>query len=84
MPETDLAKIKAAKVIDERGISCPEPLIVTKQALVTIPIGAILEVRATDPTAPREIPIWARDAGQECLGVVKSNDYFRIFIRRKK
>jgi tRNA 2-thiouridine synthesizing protein A len=84
MAQVDLTKTRVTKVVDERSHACPGPLIETKKAIVSIPVGCILEVWASDPTAAREIPIWAKDVGHECLGVVPAEDYNRIFILRKR
>jgi tRNA 2-thiouridine synthesizing protein A len=84
MAQTDLSNIKVTKVVDERSHACPGPLIETKKAIVSIPTGCILEVWASDPTAAEEIPIWAKDVGHECLGVVAADGYSRIFVLRKK
>ncbi len=84
MTQVDLSKAKVSKVVDERSHACPGPLIETKKAIVSIPIGCILEVWASDPTAAREIPIWAKDVGHDCLGVIAADGYNRIFVVRKK
>ncbi len=84
MTQVDLSNIKVNKIVDERSHACPGPLIETKKAIGSIPIGCTLEVWASDPTAAREIPLWARDVGHECLGVVAGEGYNRIFVLRKK
>ncbi|WP_440996423.1 sulfurtransferase TusA family protein [Arhodomonas sp. SL1] len=35
--------------LDVRGLNCPLPILKTKKALVPLPAGAVLRVRATDP-----------------------------------
>jgi len=84
MAKVDLMKIKVTKVVDERAHACPGPLIETKKAIASIPVGGVLEVWASDPTATKEIPLWAKDVGHECLGVVVADNYNRIFVVRKK
>jgi TusA-related sulfurtransferase len=84
MAQVDLSSVKASKVIDERSYTCPRPLIETKKAITSIPIGHVLEVWASDPTAAMEIPLWAKDVGHDCLGVMAADGYNRIFVVRKK
>ena len=84
MAKVDLTKIKVTKVVDERAHACPGPLIETRKAIASIPVGCVLEVWASDPTAAKEIPLWAKDVGHECLGVAVADGYNRIFVLRRK
>ncbi len=84
MGQVDLSLLKISKVVDERSHACPGPLIETKKAIGTVPVGCILEVWASDPLAAREIPVWAKGTGHDCLGVVPADGYNRIFVMRKK
>ncbi len=84
MAQVDPAKIKVTKIVDERGHACPGPLIETKKAILSIPVGGVLEIWASDPIAAREVPLWAKTVGHECLGVVAASGYNRIFVVRKK
>jgi len=38
-----LADLKPDRVVNARGTSCPGPLVETKKAIATIPIGGVLE-----------------------------------------
>ena len=84
MSSLDLSGIKANKVVDARGTSCPGPLMDTKIAIATIPLGGILETMSTDEGTRRDIPVRAKATGQEFLGVITEPGYDRIFVRRLK
>ena len=84
MSSIDLSTVKANKVVDARGTSCPGPLLDTKIAITTIPVGAIVETMSSDEGSKADIPVWAKATGQEFLGVVSEAGYDRIFVRRKK
>lgn len=84
MSAADLSAIKADKVVDARGTSCPGPLLDTKIAITTVPVGGIVETMSSDEGSKADIPIWAKATGQEYLGVVSEAGYDRIFVRRKK
>lgn len=84
MSSLDLTTIKADKVVDARGTSCPGPLLDTKIAISTIPVGGIIETMSSDEGSKADIPIWAKSTGQEFLGVVSEAGYDRIFVRRLK
>jgi len=80
----NLAEIKANKVVDARGTSCPGPLLDTKIAMSTVPIGGIIETMSSDEGSKADIPVWAKATGQEFLGAVSEAGYDRIFVRRLK
>ena len=84
MSSIDLSTVKANKVVDARGTSCPGPLLDTKIAITTIPVGGIVETMSSDEGSKADIPVWAKATGQEYLGVVSEAGYDRIFVRRKK
>ena len=76
--------LTADKVVDARGTSCPGPLLETKIAIGTIPIGAVLETISSEPGTKADVPVWAEKMGHEYLGTVEENGYWRIYVRRKK
>lgn len=84
MSSLDLSAIKANKVVDARGTSCPGPLLDTKIAITTIPVHGIVETMSSDEGSKADIPVWAKATGQEFLGVVSEPGYDRIFVRRLK
>jgi TusA-related sulfurtransferase len=77
-------ELKADKIVDARGTSCPGPLLDTKRAIGTIPIGAVLETISSDPGTKADIPVWAEKLGHKYLGTIEENGYWRIFVRRMK
>ncbi len=80
----ELRKLKADKVVDARGTSCPGPLLAAKRAIAEVPVGGILEVLSSDPGTKRDLPLWAKKAGHEFLGVLEEPGYWRLFIKRMK
>jgi tRNA 2-thiouridine synthesizing protein A len=81
---SELLKLIADKVVDARGTSCPGPLLETKRAMATIPIGAVLETISSDAGTKADVPVWAKKMGHEYLGTVEENGYWKIYVRRKK
>lgn len=84
MSALDLASVKANKVVDARGTSCPGPLLDTKIAISTVPIGGTVETMSSDEGSKADIPVWAKATGHEFLGAVSEAGYDRIFVRRLK
>ena len=84
MTEVDLASIKAAKIVDARGSACPGPLLEAKKAIGTVPVGGTLEIWSNDPGTKKDIPLWAKKVGHECIGYAEGEGYARIFVVRRK
>jgi tRNA 2-thiouridine synthesizing protein A len=77
-------ELKADLTLDAKGLSCPMPLLKTKQFISKIKSGEILEVLGTDPGSKNDLPGWCVRAGHEFLGAKDESDFFRFFIRRGK
>jgi len=84
LSEEELRKLKADKVVDARGTSCPGPLLAAKREITAVPVGGVMEVLSSDPGTKRDLPLWAKKVGHEFLGVLEEPGYWRIFVRRKK
>lgn len=53
-------------VIDARGLRCPLPVLKAETALARLAPGGRLLVRATDPMARVDIPLFCRQRGYLC------------------
>ncbi|MBN1677679.1 MAG: sulfurtransferase TusA family protein [Candidatus Thermoplasmatota archaeon] len=82
--QNPLADLKPDKTVDARGTSCPGPLLETKKAIATIPVGGVLETISSDAGTNADIPVWAKKMGHEFLGSIEESGYWRVFVRRKK
>jgi TusA-related sulfurtransferase len=74
--------MKAAKIVDARGLHCPMPVIKTKKALEEINLYEILEVRTTDPASKADIPVLLKRLGH-CLIEIREETGVFIFIIKK-
>jgi tRNA 2-thiouridine synthesizing protein A len=81
---TELENITAAKVIDARGAACPGPLLDAKKAMPGVPVGSVVEIWSSDPVTKTDIGAWSNKVGHEFLGVLESDGYERVFVRRQK
>jgi tRNA 2-thiouridine synthesizing protein A len=79
----ELKNLKADKVIDARGMSCPGPLLAVKKAIVEVPSGGVMEVLSSDAGTCRDIPLWAKKMNHSYLGNVEEAGYWRIFVKTK-
>jgi TusA-related sulfurtransferase len=84
MTVADLESITAAEVIDARGAACPGPLLEAKKGMGKIAVGDVMEVWSSDSATKSDIGAWSGKVGHEFLGVVESDGYDRVFLRRGK
>ncbi len=76
--------IKPKKKLDCRGLFCPMPVVKTKLELENMEVGDILEVIADDPGFEQDFPSWCAASGEEFLGLVKENNYFKGYVKKKR
>ncbi len=82
--EPGLETIVADKTIDARGAACPGPLLDTKKAMGTVPVGAVLEIWSSDPVTKTDIGAWSGKVGHAFLGYLVADGYDRVFVRRAR
>ena len=71
------------KELDARGLNCPLPILKTKKALSDMISGQVLRVIATDPGAVRDFQAFAKQTGNELVGMTEENKEFFFFMKRK-
>lgn len=72
------------KHIDLSGLNCPLPILRAKKALAELASGAVLEVIATDPGAPKDFEAFCRQTGNGLLeSTVREDGKFRMVLKRK-
>lgn len=74
--------ITADKSIDCLGLSCPMPIVRTKQALEELQPGQVLEIRATDPGSLADLKGWAQSTGHNYLGTLEKEGMFIHYVRK--
>ncbi|RKO66052.1 sulfurtransferase TusA family protein [Desulfofundulus salinus] len=84
MTTEELKNIKASKVVDARGVSCPGPIMAAKKAIADVKVGEIMEILATDSGSQKDIPAWAKKMGHEFLGVIEEAGYWKLYVKRMK
>lgn len=50
------------QTLDARGLKCPMPLVRSRQAVNSLPVGAVLQVTATDRGSVADFQGWAKMA----------------------
>lgn len=74
--------IEANRVLICEGLSCPMPVIKTKQAIDEMRPGEVLEVRATDRGSAADLQGWARRTGHHYIGMMEEGGVYRHFLRK--
>ncbi len=71
-----------AATVDARGLACPLPVLKLRKVLESQPVGAIVELLATDRTATRDIPVFCARMGHGLLGISQAGGVLRFLVRR--
>jgi tRNA 2-thiouridine synthesizing protein A len=72
----------ADQVLDVKGLNCPLPILRAKKALKAMPVGATLQVLATDPGAVKDFEAFCRTTGNELLESKAEDKLFSFVIKR--
>ncbi len=78
----DLTEVIADSILDAKGLSCPLPLLKTKQAIESLGSGQVLEVHGTDQGSKHDIPGWCERTGHIFLGHIDEDNFIRFFIKK--
>jgi len=71
--------------LDARGLSCPQPIMKSMQAIKKMRVNQVLEILTTDPGSLTDIPKWAKVTGQELISSEELGpENFRFLVRRLK
>jgi tRNA 2-thiouridine synthesizing protein A len=73
-----------SRILDVKGLHCPEPVLRAKRAMRTLPPGDTLTVLATDPAAVIDFTVFCDRAGLELLSVKKEPDLLTFEIRKPR
>ena len=68
--------------LDTKGLNCPLPVLKTKRALKTVPVGEILTVTATDPASTIDFKHFCMTSGHELVDWSETDGVFTYLIRR--
>jgi tRNA 2-thiouridine synthesizing protein A len=72
------------KVIDVRGLYCPEPVFRTKIEIEKLGIGHKLKIIADDPESEEDITRWAERTGHDLLSIEKKDNELEFVIKKTK
>lgn len=76
--------VVADKTIDCLGLFCPMPIVKTREALLHMEAGQVLEVTSDDPGSEADMKSWSRRTGNELLEMQRNGAVFRFFVRKAR
>jgi TusA-related sulfurtransferase len=79
-----MGNIKIDQELDCKGLTCPLPVIKTKQAIDKMTIGQVLRMVATDPGSTRDIQAWSKRTGHDLLESKQEDSLYLFLIRKAK
>jgi tRNA 2-thiouridine synthesizing protein A len=74
----------ADRILDLRGLRCPQPVLRAKKALRDVPVGGALVLECTDPLTVIDVPHFVRQTGHRLADQRREDDLyvFRIVKQR--
>lgn len=72
------------KIIDVRGLYCPEPVFRTKIEIERMTKGETLKVVSDDPDSEEDISRWVNRNGHELVSLNKNNNDLEFTIKKAK
>jgi len=76
------AEVEADRILDARGLDCPQPIIQTRQAMKALNAGDTLLVLATDPGSVLDFQAYCRMSDVELLQMSESQEEYRFLMRK--
>ena len=76
--------VVADKMIDCLGLFCPMPIVKTREALLHMDPGQVLEVTSDDPGSEADMKSWSARTGNELLEMQRHGAVFRFFVRKAR
>lgn len=70
------------QILDCVGLTCPMPILRTKQAIDALEVGQVLQMTATDTASPADVKAWTDMTGHELIDSGESDGQFIFLIRK--
>ncbi len=78
----DNDRMTTARLIDARGLMCPEPIRLAELAIRELDGGGLLRVLATDPAAPIDFEAWCLRRDHTFLACEAEGEGWEIRVRK--
>lgn len=74
----------ADRQIDCTGLFCPMPIVKTREAIMQMAVGQVLEMLSDDPASDPDMRSWAQNTGHELLQVTRSRAVYSFVVRKTR
>jgi tRNA 2-thiouridine synthesizing protein A len=71
-----------AHLLNAEGLNCPLPILKAKKALKDVPVGEVLEIRATDPGSVADFAAFCKQTGNELISSSSEGSVYKFEIKR--
>lgn len=68
--------------LDARGLKCPLPVLKARKAMKALAEGEVLEVLATDPSAPQDFRSFCDTTGHRLSDISESDGVYRFLVEK--
>jgi tRNA 2-thiouridine synthesizing protein A len=68
--------------LDAKGLKCPLPVLRARKAMKDVPAGGVLEVEATDPSAPADFRSFCETTGHALEDSWQQGEVYVIRVRK--
>ncbi len=69
-------------MLDAKGLKCPLPVLRARKAMKQVPAGGVLQVLATDPSAPADFASFCETTGHALLESRQDGETYVIRLRK--
>ena len=70
--------------IDCTGLFCPMPIVKTREAIMQMVVGEVLEMLSDDPAAEADMRSWSRSTGHDLVEIGRSGLVYRFVVRKTR
>jgi len=77
-----LSKPEFILTVDCKQMSCPLPILKTKNAINGMEVGETMEMIATDPGSVADMDAWARQTGHELVYSEQEDKEYYYYIKK--
>lgn len=77
-----MAEPRVDATVDCIGLYCPVPIMKTRQEMDKLTIGQVMELLSDDAAVEEDIKAWAKRTGQRILDLRKTDEGWRILIKK--
>lgn len=75
-------KIEADVTLDATKVSCPLPILKTKEKMAEMNLGEIIAVHTTDPGTKVDLIAWSDESNETYLGTFEQDDHSIHYIKK--